>query len=101
MDGEKVQESLMKRNIKTFPAIATFLLAASFGACTALDGTSSKLSGGDDAGASDDCTLTQGYWKNHPDAWPVSSLKLGTHTYTKDELIAILKTPVMGNGLIQ
>ena len=20
------------------------------------------------------CTLTQGYWKNHPEAWPVTSL---------------------------
>jgi cysteine-rich repeat protein len=49
---------------------------------------------------SDDCTLTQGYWKNHPDAWPVDSLKLGAVTYTKVELIATLKTPVKGNGLI-
>lgn len=47
-----------------------------------------------------DCTLTQGYWKNH-DEWPVASLKLGATTYTKAELIAILKTPVKGNGLIQ
>lgn len=48
------------------------------------------------------CTYTQGYWKNHPDAWPVSSLVLGTNgkSYTKSQLIAILKTPVRGNGLI-
>ncbi|NVB78110.1 MAG: DUF4215 domain-containing protein [Kofleriaceae bacterium] len=49
----------------------------------------------------DGCTLTQGYWKNHPDAWPVSSLTLGTHTYTQAELISILNTPVEGNALIQ
>jgi cysteine-rich repeat protein len=62
----------------------------------------SALSGGKDGGAADgDCTYTQGYWKNHADAWPVASLKLGTVTYTKAELIAILKTPVKGNGLIQ
>ena len=46
------------------------------------------------------CTFTQGYWKNHPDNWPVSSLTLGTVTYTKAQLIATLKTPVGGNGLI-
>jgi hypothetical protein len=46
------------------------------------------------------CTFTQGYWKNHPEAWPVQSLTLGTVTYTKAQLISILKTPVKGNGLI-
>lgn len=46
------------------------------------------------------CTLTQGYWKNHPSDWPVSSLTLGTVSYTKDQLLTILKTPVKGNGLI-
>ena len=33
---------------------------------------------------------TPGYWKNHPDAWPVNSLTLGAYTYTKTELLAIL-----------
>ncbi|MGH9930975.1 MAG: hypothetical protein ACREA9_17345 [Pyrinomonadaceae bacterium] len=46
------------------------------------------------------CTRTQGYWKNHADAWPVQSLTLGTVTYTKAQLISILRTPVRGNGLI-
>lgn len=46
------------------------------------------------------CTLTQGYWKNHPDAWPVGSLLLGSVSYTKAQLLTILKTPVKGNGLI-
>lgn len=43
---------------------------------------------------------TQGYWKNHPDDWPVESLNLGEATYTKDQLLSILKRPVRGNGLI-
>jgi hypothetical protein len=49
------------------------------------------------------CTgqLTQGYWKNHPDDWPVTSLTLGTVTYTKTELLSILDTEPAGNGLIQ
>lgn len=33
---------------------------------------------------------TPGYWKNHPDAWPVSSLTLGGTSYTKAQLLAIL-----------
>lgn len=48
----------------------------------------------------EDCTLTQGYWKNHPGEWPVASLELGTVTYTKAELLSILDEPVAGNGLL-
>ena len=46
------------------------------------------------------CTYTLGYWKNHPGAWPVSSLTLGTVTYTQAQLLAIFGEPVNGNGLI-
>ena len=46
------------------------------------------------------CTFTQGFWKNHPENWPVSSLTLGTVVYTKAELLAILDEPAQGNGLI-
>jgi hypothetical protein len=46
------------------------------------------------------CTLTQGYWKNHADKWPVTTLTLGGRTYTQNELLAILRQPVKGNGLI-
>jgi cysteine-rich repeat protein len=51
--------------------------------------------------AGTDCVFTQGYWKNHPEAWPVDRLTLGNIDYTKDELLAIFNTPVKGNGLIQ
>lgn len=47
-----------------------------------------------------DCTLTQGYWKNHPAAWPVNSLELGQRTYSKAEALSILGRPVQGNGLL-
>jgi hypothetical protein len=50
--------------------------------------------------AGEDCTLTQGYWKNHPNAWPVTSLELGNVTYTKEEALDILATSVNGNGLV-
>src|SRR5262249_22140345 len=46
------------------------------------------------------CIFTQGYWKNHPEAWPVSSLKLGIVVYTKAQLLLIFNTPAAGNGLI-
>jgi hypothetical protein len=46
------------------------------------------------------CTYTIGYWKNHPSAWPVTSLTLGTVTYTQAELLAILNQPTQGNGLV-
>jgi len=41
---------------------------------------------------------TPGYWKNHPDAWPVSTITMGGVTYTKAEAIAILMTPPRGDA---
>jgi hypothetical protein len=46
------------------------------------------------------CTYTQGYWKNHPDDWPVGSLTLGSVTYTKAQLVDVLHEPAHGNGLV-
>jgi hypothetical protein len=44
------------------------------------------------------CPLTQGYWKNHPAAWPVHSLMLGSQTYNMMELLNILGTPSGGDA---
>jgi uncharacterized delta-60 repeat protein len=38
------------------------------------------------------CTRTHGYWKTHPEAWPVATLVLGTQTYSKSELLSLLGT---------
>jgi hypothetical protein len=46
------------------------------------------------------CVYTQGYWKNHPSAWPVNSVKLGNVIYSKAQLLLIFDTPAAGNGLI-
>ena len=46
------------------------------------------------------CVFSQGYWKNHPEAWPVTELQLGNTTYTQEQLRAILHEPVRGNGLL-
>jgi len=46
-----------------------------------------------------ECTV--GFWKNHPDFWgPCTPIPLGTVSYTKDQLVAILETAVSGNGLV-
>jgi len=56
------------------------------------------------------CTLTQGYWKTHgpvgcatgnnTNTWTVTSLTLGTVSYTDLELCSIFNAPASGNGLI-
>jgi hypothetical protein len=46
----------------------------------------------------DGCTFTQGYWRNHPEAWPVDSLVLGDHEYSKDELLALFATAPKGDA---
>jgi len=63
-----------------------------------------------DEGDEGGCTYTQGFWKTHgpigcatgenTNAWPVSSLTLGSVSYTDLELCSILNTPAAGNGLI-
>ena len=47
-----------------------------------------------------DCVFTQGYWKNHGSAWPVSGVILGSVFYTKAQLLQIFGTPAAGNGII-
>ncbi|AKF07798.1 hypothetical protein DB32_004947 [Sandaracinus amylolyticus] len=59
-----------------------------------------------DAGRVDDdagpppvvCTLTQGYWKNHAEDWPVSSLVLGGEVYTQAQLLTLLRTAPRGDA---
>ena len=51
-------------------------------------------------------TGTPGYWKNHPNAWPVSSITVGGVTYTKAQAIEWLgkvgkdKTTTMFSSLV-
>jgi hypothetical protein len=40
-------------------------------------------------------TGTPGYWKNHPNAWPVQVIRIGGINYTKAQAISIIK---MGDG---
>jgi cysteine-rich repeat protein len=47
------------------------------------------------------CAFTQGYWKHHPDAWPVDSLALGATTYSKAQLLDILARSARVNGVVE
>jgi hypothetical protein len=50
---------------------------------------------------STDCTVSQGYWKNHPESWSrVTTLTLGSVTYAQAQILAILRQPARGNGLV-
>lgn len=42
-------------------------------------------------------TGTPGYWKNHPDAWPVTEITVGGLVYTREMAIAIMEHPVDGD----
>src|SRR5262245_17674436 len=45
------------------------------------------------------CVRGKGYW-NTGRSWPVSSLHLGSVSYTEAELLQVLNHPVGGNGLV-
>jgi hypothetical protein len=42
-----------------------------------------------------ECHYTPGYWKNHPEAWPVMTLTVGGIMYNQAQLIEILSRPVV------
>jgi hypothetical protein len=75
-----------------------FTAFATDGTGAAASGLSNTVSGS--TTSSTNCTYTQGYWKNHEEAWPVMSLTLGSVNYTKAQLLSILNQSVQGNGLV-
>ena len=64
------------------------------------DGTVRLNTGGRYCAQPGVCVFLQGFWKNHPEAWPVTELQLGNVTYNQQELLSILGQPVRGNGLV-
>jgi hypothetical protein len=54
--------------------------------------------GSGDASSTGDCTYTQGYWKNHASAWPVTSLSIGGVTYSEQQLLALFNTAPKGDA---
>jgi hypothetical protein len=63
---------------------------------------SNSQSGSQSEGSSDaslgGCTYTQGYWKNHPSAWPVTSLTIGGVVYSQQQLLALFDTAPQGDA---
>ena len=43
--------------------------------------------------APNQCPSGQGFWKEHPEAWPATVLSLGSQSYGRDELLSILNAP--------
>lgn len=72
-----------------------FANSASGGAASSLSSTVSGYTT-----QNQNCTYTQGYWKNHEEVWPVAGLTLGSVFYTKAQLLDILHQSVQGNGLV-
>jgi hypothetical protein len=95
--------------------VASCVLTLLFVGCSSgqTDSTSSPLSaesnsenggqGGSKSGGSSDtspggCTYTQGYWKNHASAWPVTSLTIGGVVYSQQQLLALFDTSPGGDA---
>jgi hypothetical protein len=55
------------------------------------------VSGGD-ASLNGGCTHTQGFWKNHPSVWPVTSLTIGNVSYTEQQLLDLFNTAPAGDA---
>jgi hypothetical protein len=47
---------------------------------------------------SNNCTHTMGYWKNHPEAWPVEEITIGGVTFAKAAVLTILETAPGGDA---
>lgn len=56
--------------------------------------------GGDDPLVSDFCNRGTGYWKNHPQDWPVMDLDLGGENLNQASLLDILNTPASGDATV-
>ncbi len=44
------------------------------------------------------CPDSAGFWKSHPDEWPLSSLTLGSQSYSAAELVDLLGAPTRGDA---
>lgn len=42
--------------------------------------------------------MSPGYWKNHADEWPATTLTLGSQSYMQTELLSILNTSTTGDA---
>ena len=43
------------------------------------------------------CSYDHDYWRDHPDEWPTGHLRIGHDDYSKDELLALLRSDPSGD----
>jgi hypothetical protein len=77
--------------------------AALSGESHSQSGSEGGSQGGSQSGGPSDaslggCTFTQGYWKNHPSAWPVTSLTIGGVVYSEQQLLTLFGTAPKGDA---
>jgi hypothetical protein len=51
----------------------------------------------EDAGMPEACTYTQGFYRNHADEWPVTSLTIAGEVYTQAQLLDLYAMSTMGD----
>jgi hypothetical protein len=56
------------------------------------------VTGSGDGSVNGGCTYTQGYWKTHPSAWPVTSLTIGGVAYSEQQLLGLFNTAPAGDA---
>jgi len=84
------------------PSGSAFPIGTTTDTCTATDqaGLTASCSFNVTVTAGNKCPHAQGYWKNHPSLWPVSSLTLGSVTYNKTQLLSILNNSTTGDASV-
>ncbi len=84
------------------PSGSAFPIGTTTDTCTATDqaGLATSCTFQVTVTAGNRCPHDQGYWKNHPNLWPVNSLTLGTVTYNKTQLLRILNNSTMGDASV-
>jgi len=86
----------------SIPSGSAFPIGTTTDTCTATDqaGLTASCSFNVTVTAGNKCPQAQGYWKNHPGLWRVSSLTLGTITYNKTQLLSILNNSTTGDASV-
>jgi hypothetical protein len=84
------------------PSGSAFPIGTTTDTCTATDqaGLTASCTFNVTVTAGNKCPQAQGYWKNHPGLWRVSSLTLGTVTYNKTQLLRILNNSTTGDASV-
>jgi hypothetical protein len=84
------------------PSGSAFPIGTTTDTCTATDqaGNMASCSFNVTVTAGNRCPHNQGYWKNHANLWPVTSLTLGTLPYGKTQMLGILNNSTNGDASV-